>query len=262
MVLLFAGIVWTTRQPSGDRDWSPDQAVMPSAEFHGHEVTIRRVRDFAWTSATEFTNGYDDRTYDLDKIQSAWFVLVPFSKSWRGPAHSFASFGFADSQFVSISIEARRETGESYSTLLGLLRKFELIYVVGDERDLIGRRAVYDGTDVYLYPLESPPERVREVFVSMLQRVNQLHDHPEFYNTLTNNCTSNLIADVNHIAPGSIPGSWRTVLPGYSDEVALSLGLIDSSLTLEQTRARYRINDMAAKYFGQPDFSLGIRNGH
>jgi hypothetical protein len=67
---------------------------------------------------------------------------------------------------------------------------------------------------------------------------------------------------VNRIAPGSIPGSWRTVLPGYSDEVALSLGLIDASLTLEQARARYRINDMAAKHFGQPDFSLGIRSGH
>ncbi|HEY7028626.1 MAG TPA: hypothetical protein VH438_13505, partial [Gemmatimonadales bacterium] len=63
---------------------------MPSAEFHGHEVTIRRVRNFGWTSATEFTSAYDDRTYDLDKIQSAWFVLVPFSTSWRGPAHSFA----------------------------------------------------------------------------------------------------------------------------------------------------------------------------
>ena len=235
---------------------------MPSAEFHGHEVTIHQVRDFAWTSETQYAKAYEDRTYDLDKIQSAWFIIVPFTKKWRGPAHIFASFGFADSQFVSISIEARREAGESYSTLLGLLRKFELIYVVGDERDLIGRRAVYDGTDVYLYPVQSPPERVRKVFVSMLERVNQLRDHPEFYNTATNNCTSNLIAHVNLITPGAVPSSWKTVLPGYVDEVAHSLGLIDSSLTIDQARARYRINDRAAKYFGQSDFSVGIRNGH
>jgi hypothetical protein len=260
--LLLGGLVCATRRPSNSRDWSPEQAVMPTVEFRGHEVTIHQLRDFSWTSATEYTKAYEDRTYDLDKIQSAWIVVVPFVKSWRGPAHIFGSFGFADSQFVSISIEARREVGESYSTLLGMFRKFELIYVVGDERDLIGRRAVYDGTDVYLYPIQSPPERVRKVFVSMLERVNQLHDHPEFYNTATNNCTSNLIDHVNLITPGAVPSSWKTALPGYVDEVAHSLGLIDSSLTIDQARARYRINDRAAKYFGQPDFSLEIRNGH
>ncbi len=235
---------------------------MPSAEFHDHQVSIHRVRDFGWTSATDFTSAYEDRAYDLDQIQSAWFILVPLSKNWRGPAHSFVSFGFADSQFVAISVEARRETGESYSTLLGLLRKFELIYIVGDERDLIGRRAVYDGNEVFLYPIRASRERIREVFVSMLERTNQLRDQPEFYNTATNNCTSNLIAHVNRIAPGSIPASWRTILPGYGDEVALSLGLIDSSLTLVEARSRYRINDVATQYLDRPDFSVRIRNGH
>ncbi len=259
--VLALGLWWLGRRPSSHRSWSPDHAVMPWAELNGQSVTVHEVRAFRWTGPAAFTSAYEVRTYDLDRIASAWFVLVPFSESWRGPAHSFVSFGFDDSSYVAISVEARREVGEEYSVLGGLFRRFELIYVVGEERDLIGRRAVYDGTDVYLYPIRAPPERIREVFVSMLLRANHLRRRPEFYNTLTNNCTSNLIRHVNQVVPGRIPPSWKTILPGYSDEVALQLGLIDSSFTLEAARAHYRINDRARAALERPEFSKLIREG-
>ena len=106
--------------PSNDREWKTEHAVMPSAEFNGPSVHVKNIRNFSYRSGGEFTPAYQDRIFDLDKIESVWFVLSPFVPGWRGPAHGFLSFGFADSQFVSISVEARKEPGESYSILKGL----------------------------------------------------------------------------------------------------------------------------------------------
>lgn len=252
-------IGWTSIRPAHDRTWLVEQSVLPRAEIEGSIVHLSGVRSNIYSSRTVFTPSWTERRLDLDKLNAAWFVLTPFSTSWRGPAHSFVTFGFADSQFVAISVEARREPGEEYGVLAGLFKRYELIYVVGDERDLIGQRAAYDSTDVYLYPIRATPERIRAVFMEMLQRVNALHDRPEFYNTLTNNCTSNLIQHVNQVAPGRVPAGWKTIVPGYSDEVAHQLGLIDTDLDIAQARARYRINDLARRFISDSLFSLRIR---
>ena len=260
--VLLLGVVaawWVSIRPTHDREWLAEQSVLPRAEFEGSIVRLSGVRSNTYTARTVFTSSWTERRLDLDKLNSAWFVLTPFSTGWRGPAHSVVTFGFADSQFVAISVEARREPGEDYGVLAGLFKRYELIYVVGDERDLIGQRAAYDSTDVYLYPIRATPERIRAVFVEMLERVNALHETPEFYNTLTNNCTSNLIRHVNQVTPGRVPAGWKTIVPGYSDEVAHRLGLIDTELSVAQARSRYRINDLARRFIFDSLFSLRIR---
>ena len=262
-LLLVAGAagaaVLATRRPSHDRAWTPEQARLPAVRLDGRLAHVDDVRAFRYTARDAYEPAYDRRTYDLDALTSAWFVLTPFSQSWRGPAHTFVTFGFGDSAFVSISVEARREPGEEYAPLTGLLRRYELIYVIGDERDLIGQRAAFGDTPVYLYPIRATPERIRAVFVEMLERANALRERPEFYNTLTNNCTSNLVGHVNQVAPRTIPGGLKTILPGYTDEVAHRLGLLDTELDLEAARERFRINEAARRYIGDPEFSRRIR---
>lgn len=258
-VLALTGALLAAMEPRRDRAWIPQQAVLPAARFEGSRVRITGVRNFRYADATHFTAAYDERVYDLDRLTGAWFVLTPFYSTWRGPAHSFVTFGFADSQFVSISVEARREIGEEYGPLAGLFNRYELLYVIGDERDVIGQRARFNDYPVYLYPIRAPRERIRAVFVEMLERANALRERPEFYNTVTNNCTSNVIAHVNHVAPDRVPTGLATMLPGYTDEVALRLGLIDSDLDLERARETFRVNDRARAAGDAPDFSLRIR---
>jgi hypothetical protein len=246
-------------RPRPDRTWVPQQSVMAHADIRGDSVVLRRMRNFSYTAEEAFTPAYEDRTYDLNKLETVWFIVTPFSKRWRGPAHTFVSFGFADSQYVAISVEARREPGETYGPLSGLFKRFELIYVVGEERDLIGSRAAYGGYDVYVYPIRASRDRIRALFLEMLERSNALATRPEFYNTLTNNCTSNVVDHVNHIVPHAVPHGIKTILPGYADEVAYSLGLIDNSMTLEEARRRFKVNDQAKRYATSPDFSQRIR---
>jgi Domain of unknown function (DUF4105) len=259
LLIVILIIMWFSLSPSNERRWATDQSVLPVAEFAGESVLVHGVRNFRWSSATEFVPAWDDRSFDLTRLNTAWYVLVPFSRWWRGPAHAFVSFGFDDGRYLAISVEARREQGESYGVLKGLLRRFELLYVIGDERDLIGRRAVYDGSDVYLYPIRASEQQIRTVFRAMLERANSIREHPEFYNSFTNNCTLNLVRHVNQLAPGRIPSSWRIILPGYSDEVLHGLGLIDSTGSIDAARARFRINDRARAALDLEDFSRRIR---
>jgi Domain of unknown function (DUF4105) len=245
-------------RPSNDRDWSLDQARMVSAVFSDDSVQIQNVRNARYRSTTDFDVRWEDRRYDLRKLESVWFIVEPFSH-WRGPAHTFLSFGFSDGQYVAISVEIRKEKGESFTPQSGLLRQYELAYVVGDERDLIGLRANYRHDDLYLYKIRTTPEKMRALFVSMLNRANQLTREPEFYNTLTNTCTTNIVDHINVIAPDRIPFSFKTLLPAYSDDLTYDLGLIDTTLPRDQYRRAHQINDLAKRHADSDNFSQAIR---
>ena len=259
-LVLFLGLVtWASIHPQNDRDWKPEHAVLPEVTFNGDLVHITGIRNFSYQSADAFTQGYYDRTLDLRKIASVWFVISIFETSWRGLAHSFLSFGFEDGEFVSISIEARQEKSESYSMLTGLFKGFEIIYVIGDEQDLIGTRAIQRDDYVYLYPIRTSQQKIRALFIEMLNAANSLRESPEFYNTLTNNCTTRIHDHVNQVASKKIPGSWKILLPGYADEVAYELGLIDTKLDLDQARERFFINEKAKRHANQAEFSRLIR---
>lgn len=250
-------IVVMTSHPSNDRDWTLDQRVLPFAEVRGPLVTIRNVRNFTYRTTSDYTPAYYDKTFDLRKLESVWFFVEPFGKG--GAAHTFVSFGFGGNDFVAVSIEIRKEKGESFSPLKGLLRRYELMYVIGDERDLVKLRTNYRNDVVYLYPIRTTPEKKRAMFLAMIARANSLRAHPEFYNTLTNTCTTNLVDHVNTIAPKRVPFSPAVLLPASSDKLAYDLGLIDTSLPFAQMRTAAQINEPARRFADDPDFSTKIR---
>jgi hypothetical protein len=258
LVLIVGVATWARRRPSHQRGWVSEQAVLPSVTLSDDRVQIRNVRDFAYRTGSDFAPAYRDRTYDLDQLKRVWFGLSPFNRDWRGPAHAFLSFEFADGQFVGVSVEARRQAGEKYSLWKGALRQYELMYVIAEERDLVGVRVVKDDP-VYLYPMRATPEQARALFVRMLRRARQVERRPEFYNTFSNNCTTNILAPVNQIAEKDIPFGLEILLPGYSDKLAHERGLIDTDLSLEQARARFEVNERAKAAAHDPDFSTRIR---
>jgi hypothetical protein len=190
-----------------------------------------------------------------------WFMVErfgPHDEMTPAIAHTLLSFGFGG-EYVAVSVEIRKERGESYSPWKGLLRQYELMYVVADERDVIGLRTNHRRDTVYLYPVRAPVEAMRRAFVEMLQRANQLAEAPEFYNTLTSTCTTNLVRHVNTIAPARIPPSYKVILPAYSDSLAYDLGLIPNGQPLEQVRAAHRIDALAQELGVRADFSRALR---
>jgi hypothetical protein len=247
-----------TVQPSSTRDWAPDLVRAARADVQGSRVTFHDLRDFRYRSTTDWDAAWKSDTYDTQDLVRAWYIVEPFS-GFEGAAHTLVSFEFSGDRFLAFSVEIRRERGETYSVLGGLFRQYEIIYVVGDERDLVQLRSNHRRDDVYVYPVRASKERTVAFFLDMVQRMNALHERPEFYDSLVSNCTTNLVRHLEKVSETNVPYDHRTLLPAYSDELALALGLIDTDVGLEETRKRHHINALALAAQGRDDFSLLIR---
>jgi hypothetical protein len=245
-------------RPSNDRDWTPDQARTPTAELDGDRLTIHNMRNVTYRTLDDYDVEYYDKTFDLSELTSVHFIVVPFN-DMPSLGHTMLSFGFNDRDYLGVSVEIRKERGESYGPLKGFLRQYELIYIVGSERDILQRRVLYDLSDVYVYRTVASPAAGRALLVDVMKRANKLSREPEFYNTLTNNCTTNIRNHINHLAPEKVPYNYEVLLPGDSDKLAYDLGLLKSEGDFERTKSKSRVNYLAYLYRDDPDFSVKIR---
>jgi len=251
-------VLWLFMQPSNSRNWQPDVALLPWAEIHGTRVTIHNIRNCDYRSETDYTVHHYDRTFDLDKLKSIDLFLV----YWGSPyvAHTLLSFGFEGEGMVCFSVETRKEIGESYSTIKGFFRQYELIYVVADERDLIRLRTNYRGEQVYLYRLNESPALVRKVFLDYLQEANSLKDRPEWYNALTGNCTTSFRIGKAPYNPDARL-DWRLIANGFIDEMLYERKAVDTTLPFPELKKRSFINERAKMVDNAPGFSQLIRAG-
>jgi hypothetical protein len=244
--------------PSHSKLWRADLAVLPYAEIESDRVRLFNIRDCEYRTEDDYDVRHFDRQVMLSDLRSVDFIVVPF-KNAPIIAHTMLSFGLADGEQIVFSVEARLEQGETYATLAGTNNEYELMWIVGTERDLIRLRTDVRNVDVYLYPTKSTPEQVRKVFLAAVARVNEISRQPEFYDLLTNNCTTNIVDLVNGLRPGAIPGDIRVVLPGHSDKLAYDLGLLAAEGPFDQIKAASKINLIAQLNSDNPNFSQAIR---
>lgn len=258
--------VTLTQRPANERDWAAEQVVMPTISITDNHVDIKNFRHTKYRSETEFTPEFRDYDFELNQLNSVWFLVQRFT-ALNGLAHTFISFGLETPdgpEFFSVSVEIRRENNEVYSPIRGLYRQYELMYVVGDERDLIGARTNMRKSDrVYMYKVNATPEEVQKLFTEIAERSGKLQRQPEFYNTMLNNCTNNIVSHTYKLTPEPInPLDPRIAIPGYSARFAYQMGLIgnrEQPFDLLQTQCRI---DEIAKLAGiSPTFSTDIRPG-
>lgn len=266
LFLLIFSLYFFSKQPSNDRDWMPDQEVLSYADIRGDKVTVYNVRNIEYRSVDDYDVQYYDKAFDLNDLVSLDYMVEPFS-DYEGPAHTLLSFGFENDagglEYVAISVEIRKEKGEDFSPWKGMLHEYELMYVIADEQDVIKLRSNYRLDDVYLYPVKADQKKIQELFVSMLQRANSLKEKPEFYNTITSTCTTNIVDHVNDLSEGRVPFSYKVLLPAYSGELAYDLDLIDTDLNFEEAQEKFKIDDLAQSYDSNSGvtFSDWIRSG-
>jgi hypothetical protein len=259
---LFAGVVvwWITIQPSNDRRWQPEVAVTPRAFIDGDVVHLTDVRDFDYRSVDDFTVHYEQREVQLSHLTGIDFYVSHWSNGLMGRliGHTFLSFDFDNAPPLCISIEVRPVVGQGYDPVASLFKQYELIYVVGDEDDLVRVRTNYRKEAVYLYHLNTSARNARRLFLIYLKRINELADHPEFYNLLSNNCTLNIMRYAN--AAGRTGGfDIRHLLNGLIDNYLYYSGRMDTTLPYTKLRQLSLITAIAQAADHAPDFSMRIR---
>jgi hypothetical protein len=256
-----AALAWYfSLTPSNDRDWVPENAVLPTATVDGDLVTLHNIRNFSYRSETDFTPAYYDKRFDLRQLEGVDLVAV----YWMGPhiAHVFLSFAFAGGDHLAISIEARKEKGEGYSTVNGFFRQYELHYVVADERDVIGLRTNHRANPpeyVHVYRLDGRLAEGRRLFMEYVQQINAVAARPVFYNSLTTNCTTTLWLH-NRVNPEHVPFSWKILASGHVPEYLHEHGRLAGGLPFAELQQRALVNARAQAAGDATDFSLRIRD--
>jgi len=249
---------WRRIEPSNDRIWADDVAQMTTGTVDGNRITLRNVRNFDWRSNTDYTQRWETRHYDLDRLNSVDMIM----SYWTGPAiaHMLISFGFDDGEHVVFSVEIRRERIESFSEIGGFFKEFELSVIAADERDVIRVRTNVRGEDTYLYRLRMPVSAMRSLFLGYIDEANALVRTPRFYNTVTVNCTT-LVYQMMQRIVGYLPLSHRLIFSGYLPEYVYRVGGLDQRYSIKELRALGRISERARGAERSDTFSADIRRG-
>lgn len=249
-------------QPMNERNWVNDNAQLTRVAIDGNTAHLTNVRDFHWRTTSDYDERWVERTVRIDQVSKIWLILEYFEPDKPQIAHTFLSFEFEDGQRLACSIEVRREQGERFHPLKGLGRNFELMYVWATEADAIGVRARCRTRSI-THLLEGNVLREESkpaLFRSYLNRTNALAEKPEWYNTITNTCTTNLVQHINDIYPGRVPMGLAWLLPGLSPEMMERENLIHIEEDLTTTMQRSRIDERALSWDEESDFGDWVRS--
>lgn len=251
---VIVAIWWLVSTPSHERNWRADYAKLPTVEWaKSSTARISNVRDWLFTtSAYPLDQPYIDKTVDIDTLSKTWFMVEPFSE-WDMVGHTFFLFEFSDGTTIVSSIEARREVGEEYSILKGLLPYFEYMIVWTTERDMFTNTTYFANDNLYRYPLTISLESQKKLLTLLLERTHELETRPRFYNLLSANCTNLLATEANKIKPGSIPYHYSWILTGYADSYLHSLGFIPNDIPFDRLEEQSLIT---------PHIRKAAQNGH
>ncbi|MDD4816828.1 MAG: DUF4105 domain-containing protein [Victivallaceae bacterium] len=250
----------TLVQPSNDRDWQPSFARNPRSRIDGNRLTVFNVRDFRYRSETDFDPVYVNETYDLEKIDGLYFIVV----HWGGDAigHTMISFSFSDGKSLAFSMETRLDQADVQGAVPGLFRQFELLCIAGTERDLLGLRTNFRHEQVYFYRSAAGRGPARRHLLAMAGELNSLDSAPEFYNTLTKNCTTSLIPILSGRPPTH---RLRLLCNGFSDFYAFRENTLDNPsgiVEFKEFKERHHLNPAVEKldiYAPDFDYSAFIR---
>lgn len=260
------GLVWIVSvQPSNDRDWRVEVAREPSVTRDGDLVTIKDIRNFNYRAVDDFDPQYYDKQFDVSKLETADFLMC----YWDGNteiAHTMLSFGFAkddgEKDYICLSVEVRRQQGEDWGGIPGIYRRFEVIYILADERDLINLRTSYRGEDIYLYRLTQPRDEIRQYFELVVRNVDRLSREPEFYDTLEYNCSSSLTKMGKELWPDRPrPKGLKALFNGHIDEHLYARGQVFTELPFDEFKKQSYITEIGYEHRDSPDFSKKIREG-
>ncbi len=248
-------------KPSNERLWVDDNKELASVLFEGKEVIINNLRDFNWRTTRDYDVKWITKKFELESVVKIWFILEYFDPKKKQMAHTIMSFEFDDGSRITCSIEVRREIGERYHPIKGLFRKYELIYIWSTERDSIGvrTRCRKNSTTHLFEAVVLGKGNEKKLLKSYLNRTNDLYNKPEWYNTITNTCTTNIVKHVNEVYPKRVPKALAILLPGLSPKLLHKNNLVKIENNLEETLEKSIIDYRAKKWDGKVDFGDQIR---
>jgi hypothetical protein len=257
--VFFVALVWfLLLSPSNDLDWEMEYSKLPEIEVDGSTVNVKSLRNFDWHGATEFDSKWEERSFDLDRLNSVELMVEPFGDS-ELVAHVMLGFGFEGGERVIVSAEARKQVGEQYGLIAGALRQFELMYVFGSEEDILRLRAIHFESRLFVYPIKANRKFMQKLFVDLCGSANELLEKPQFYATFRRNCATTLLDHINQVHVEKIGSRSEKLFSAQAGKLLYELGYMDTELSFEEAREHFQIDEKIRQYADDPRFSEKIR---
>jgi hypothetical protein len=264
VALPFAGLItWLALvEPRNDRIWSPEMTRTLTYTRDGDAITLSNVRNFDWTGPATADERWETRRYDLNELKS----VDVLSLYWKGPrvAHTYFSFVWTNGEALSLSIEIRKEKDEAYSPIGGFFKAYEFSILAGDERDFYGWRVFFPAEDIQLFHTRTDPQQARKLLLGLLDSANGLAKTPAFYNTLTENCSTEVWMLTDALGLGK-PNDMRVWASGYLPDFLYDLKILDTARPLTELRDKGhimpRVRAALDSHLEGPAFSNAIRDG-
>ncbi|ABI93310.1 DUF4105 domain-containing protein (plasmid) [Roseobacter denitrificans] len=258
--IAFLGLIgwWAFLEPPKTQDWSPEVVRQSTGVVKGDTLTVTDIRDFEWRADGSFRENWEQQSYDLTELNTVDLFL----SYWAGPqmAHFILSFGFEDGQQLAWSVEVRRQKGGRFSPVADFFKENTLVILAATEPDVVGLRANIRGENVQLFRLSADRDVARALLEAYVADANALAQAPEWYNSVSTNCTTVVMKLLSAIGSG-LPFDWRLIANGYLPEFGYEQGLLNTDYTVDELRRLGSITQRAQQFGLKPGFSKAIRVG-
>ncbi len=252
LVIYFANISATN-----DKNWDEEVARLPFVERSEDLLLVKNFRHFTYGSEA-IQQIYEEKVFDLNKLQGTDFV-ISYWDGYRAISHTFVIFRFSDNQNFAISLEIRKEKGETGHPLRGMFKNYELCYVFGDEKDLLRLRTKVHKEQTFLYPMNLTVEHSKLFLLDIIKTANSLHDDPQFYHSIVRNCTTGMVEHLNTIDDFEIPLVRKLILNGISDYYAYQLNGIPTDLPFDVLKSSCYVSKIVNRLPLDENFSQRLR---
>ncbi|WP_170482474.1 lipoprotein N-acyltransferase Lnb domain-containing protein [Ruegeria arenilitoris] len=255
--LIAVNVWWNSLVPPSDGNWDPEVERQVTGIINGDILTLQNVRAFNWRTEGDFDKRWVTRTYDLSQITSTDL----FMSYWAGPemAHFMLSFGFANGDYLTWSVEVRREIDSTFSPVADFFKAHTISVIAAEERDVVGLRSNIRKERVQLFRVDRNPgdTRLLEAFVAA---ANEVAENPHWFNSVFTNCSRSVVLLARHVGI-KLPIDYRIIVNGYFPNYLYEMGVLNTDFSIEDL---YRLGDITERALAEglsDNYSTSIRLG-
>ncbi|HNV72096.1 MAG TPA: DUF4105 domain-containing protein, partial [Candidatus Ozemobacteraceae bacterium] len=176
------------------------------------------IKDVRWgiqqdpaTSTLKAKHEWETVTIKPDLVENGYFVLKPFAPKFIA-AHSLFVFTFKpggmvsktgkESKAIALTIEAYKKVGQTYGLIKTMKKVFDIVWNLTTWENYMTLTTKFNtgDTELFVYPMTLTREQTKALLVETIKQ-SCVNRQGEYYHTIFNNCTNNLVILANRVLP-------------------------------------------------------------
>lgn len=206
----------------------PEKVVVEEVEHEDYQRAARIIKEsesrktvsnIRWnitkdpaSKETKALHSWEDATIDVEKVVKAYYLVKPFAPKFIA-AHTLLAFSFEDGGVISktgqessnivLTIEAFKKIGQTYGLVKTMKKEFDIVWILTTLQNYADLNVNYNSSsdcEIIVYPINFTREQTKALLLETIKQAC-VNRQGEYYHTIRNNCTNNLVILMNHVLP-------------------------------------------------------------